>query len=361
MKKTIKAALSFSALDTLKTVLILSLSTLFCYMVSRYVTTDDAYSYMIFILSVFLVARFTKGYFYGSFSSLCCAMLVNYLFAKPYYSFNFTSGSALTMLCFFAVAIVTCTITTRALNKEQVRIDIEREKTKSNLLRAVSHDLRTPLTSILGACSVVIENDDALQKEERIKLLSEAKEDAQWLIRMVENLLSITRIDGGNEAKITKQPEVAEEIIETAVAAFKKRFPNAVVYVKVPEQLLLVPMDSMLITQVIINLLENVQLHAKTATETLLAVADKRNFVEFSVTDNGVGLKDNVLEGIFTATFKPGEESESSDAKRSMGIGLSVCNTIVMAHGGLMKAENVLGGGARFIFTLPKEATQIEQ
>ncbi len=358
MKKKLKAFFSFSLVDTLKTVLIIVTAIMVTYLIQHYVIESDSIAFMISILVAFLTARFTKGYFYGIFVSFLGFPVVNYLFIEPYGALSFQNKSVFNLICMLVIAIITCTLTRRLTDREQIKIDIEREKNRSNLLRAISHDLRTPLASILGACSVVKENGDVIDKEERDRLLTGAIEDSQWLIRMVENLLTVTRIDENGTAKLKKQPEIADEVVETAVAAFKKRFPNSNVIIRMPsEEIIVVSMDIMLISQVIMNLLENVEIHAKTATKTVLSVVDKGKFVEFSVSDNGVGMDEETLENIFKhGGSKLKNEDESYDAKKSMGIGLSVCNTIVKTHGGVMKAENALGGGARFVFTLPKEA-----
>ncbi len=142
-----------------------------------------------------------------------------------------------------------------------MRAESEREKVRANLLRAISHDLRTPLTSIYGSCSAIMENYDRLKKEQTWKLLGEMKEDAEWLIRMVENLLSVTRLDG-NAASVVKRPIVLEELIDAVLVKFKKRYPNQPVQVQIPDQFVSIPMDAMLIEQVLINILENAVFHA---------------------------------------------------------------------------------------------------
>src|SRR5699024_4989473 len=122
--------------------------------------------------------------------------------------------------------ITTSALTSRAKQSARAQLEADREKTRSNLLRAVSHDLRTPLTSILGVSSAILENDDAIGKSERLALLQDVQNDASWLIRMVENLLTITRMDNGGEAKVTKTPEVGEEILEASASKFRKLYPD---------------------------------------------------------------------------------------------------------------------------------------
>ncbi|MEG1742695.1 MAG: DUF4118 domain-containing protein [Clostridia bacterium] len=354
IKKAIHSHFHFSLKDTITTFLILS-STIAVCLIMRLFFHDAINVPMIFILSIFLVSRFTNGYFYGMLSSFICVLAVNFIFTYPFFQFNFTlSGYPITIICMLAVAIITSALTTRTKNHADMQLAAEKEKTRSNLLRAVSHDLRTPLTSILGATSAIIENDDLLLKEERLKLLSEIKDDSQWLIQMVENLLSITRIGNDDSAKITKHLEAVEELIPGAVNKFKKRFPNQIVNVKVPHEFLMVPMDALLIEQVIINLLENAVLHSKIVSEISLTVVFDKTSAIFEVSDNGQGIEKDILPHIFEGLYRTPDES-SSDSKKNMGIGLSVCNTIIKAHNGTMNAYNKPRGGAVFNFSLPLE------
>lgn len=177
-------------------------------------------------------------------------------------------------------------------------------------------------------------------------------EEGQWLVRMVENLLSITRIGDGT-ARIDKEDELVEDVISGAITKFRKRFPDIEVVPKVPEDVLFVPMDAILIEQVIVNLLENCVLHADGMTKIWLIVTEDGDQVKFSVEDDGAGIKESALPRMFDGSFQS-EDGKESDSKRNMGIGLSVCMTIVRAHDGIMKAENRKEGGARVMFWLPK-------
>ena len=243
-------------------------------------------------------------------------------------------------------------LTTQIKNQEKIRLESEKEKMRANLLRAVSHDIRTPLTSIAGSASVILENKNALSQDKVMELVANIKEEAQWLVRMVENLLSITRMNAEN-AKIDKQEELAEEVISAAVSKFKKRFPGIETEVYVPDEILLVPMDATLIEQVLVNLLENSVIHGRTTSRIRIQVSKQEETAVFSVEDNGEGIEESVLPVIFDGNLVA--RGESSDNKRNMGIGLSVCKSIIKAHRGNMRAENREEGGARMIFTLPME------
>lgn len=314
---------------------------------------SNNYAPMIFVLSVFMTARFTVGYLCGIVMSLVDVLLVNFVFTYPYLSFNFTlTGYPISIISMLGVSLATSALTTRAKQSEKIRLEAEREKTRSNLLRAVSHDLRTPLTSILGATSAVIENDENLSHEARVNLLRSAQDDAQWLIRIVENLLAVTRVDSGAN-RIVKAPEPAEEILAAAVQKFKKRFPEMQVLARAPEELLMVPMDSVLIEQVISNLLENAALHGKTADRVELSVRREDKTAVFEVRDNGVGVDADKLTDIMAGRSVSG--GQDTDSRRNMGIGLSVCHSIIKAHGDRLEAENAPDGGAVFRFRLALE------
>ncbi len=324
------------------------------------VESSDAYVSMVFVLAVLLVSRFTDGYRYGVTASLIGVLAVNYVFTYPYFEFNFfLPGYPIAIACMLAVSILTCTLTARIKQQEQARRDADREMIRGNLLRAISHDLRTPLTSILGANSALMENGDKLNPAQRQRLHEEIENDAQWLIRMVENLLTITRIrqDQDRAARIEKTPELVEEVVAEAVAKFCKRFPEREIRVHVPEQLLVCPMDAMLIEQVLVNLLENVVTHAENATEIdLTAAAEGGERAVFTVSDNGCGVRPELLKHLFEDWGRV--SASTGDSKRNMGIGLSVCNAIIKAHGGRMWAKNRPAGGLSVSFTLPMEGAK---
>ena len=186
----------------------------------------DGVASMVFVLAVFLISVYTDGYVWGVVASLIGVLAVNFAFRSPYFAFNFTLPENLfSGMAMLVVSIMTSTLTTRIKKQEQLRMESETEKMRATLLRAVSHDLRTPLTSIYGACSTVIENYDSLEKEQKLKLLGEACSDAQWLNRMVENLLSVTRFDDGQVA-VQKTPTVLDELIDTVLVRFQKRYPQ---------------------------------------------------------------------------------------------------------------------------------------
>ena len=229
-------------------------------------------------------------------------------------------------------------------------------RAKSTFLFNMSHDIRTPLTGIVGATNVLLEQDDVLTPQQRRELLKNANEEAQWLIHIVENLLSITRIGAGEDARVTKTPEAAEEVIEGAVGKFRRQYPQIDVRVELPEEFFLVPMDPLLIQQVMTNLLENAAVHGVTTTRVVVSLEKRGKWARFTVCDNGRGIPEGRLHNLFDGT----QSAQKGDSTRSMGIGLSVCKTVVAAHCGKIKGENIKGGGARFTVDLPLEEDEHE-
>ena len=314
----------------------------------------------VFVFAVFLVSLGTDGFLYGLIATMIGVFAVNYAFTFPYFHVDFTDPtsifSAIAMLIF---SVLTSGLTAKLKKWEALKAEGERERMRADLLRAVSHDLRTPLTTIYGASSSILENFDKLSDGQKIKMIGGMQEDAEWMIRMVENLLSVTRIDSGS-VKLIKTPTVLEELVDTAVLKFKKRYPKELVEITLPEELVVIPMDAILIEQVLINLMENAVHHAVGRTHIELTVALRGEVAEFTVADDGCGIPKDRLERIFTGQLV-GRGSAVDTHKRNAGIGLSVCAGILRAHGGTITAENARGGGAVFRFTLKTEETESEQ
>lgn len=309
---------------------------------------------MIFVMGVFVVSLLTQGYFWGITASLVSVLAVNFAFTFPFYAFDLFSPECLfSAVVMLVVAIVTGTLTTKIKTQEKMKAESDKERMRANLLRAVSHDLRTPLTSIYGSCSAIMENFDSLSKEQKIKLLSEMQSDSQWLIRMVENLLSVTKIDT-EKVKVSKTETVAEELIDAVLVKFYKHYPDISVEVKMPEEFISIPMDAMLIEQVLINLLENAIVHAKGMTKLTLRIRTYNNVCVFEVIDDGCGISEDKMKNLFTG-FLESTDSVADGRRSSMGIGLNVCSTIIKAHDGEIGAYNNVNGGATVYFELSME------
>lgn len=314
----------------------------------------------VFVLGVFLVALSTRGYLWGILASLVSILIDNFAFTFPYFAFDFLSAeNMITVALLLVVAILTSTLTTKLKAQERLRAETEKEKMRANLLRAISHDLRTPLTTIYGSSTVILDNYDSLSREQKTKLLGQVREDAEGLIRMVENLLSVTRINDGT-VRLTKTPTVLEELIDAALLRFGKLYPRQSVTLSIPEEFISIPMDALLIQQVLVNILENAVVHAKGMTELSLTVTTEGDWAVFEIADNGSGIPRDRMEELFSGQLFS-RDTPADSGRTGMGIGLSVCATIIKAHGGDIQAENRKRGGACFRFRLERENEDHEQ
>lgn len=321
----------------------------------RNIFDNSANAQMVFLLAVLLVARFADGYFWGIIASFCSVPLVNYMFTYPYFAFNLSiSGYLLTFMTMLAVSLIVSVLTTRIKQQERLRVEAETEKLRANLLRAVSHDLRTPLTSIVGTTGAILDNDLPVEKQR--ELLDDVKTDAQWLLRMIENLLAITRISG-NTMPLHMETQVVEDVLVEAVIKFQKHFKDVQVQMNLGDDVLLADMDAVLIEQVVLNLLENAVYHGQCTTRIMLNSQHGNGDVTITVSDNGKGIRKDKLPHLFKNTLQSGMNSDA-DSQKHMGIGLSVCRSIINAHGGTMFAKNNDYGGADFSFTLPEKENE---
>ena len=344
--------ISFSVRDCIVFLALFLFSSVLCLLLRQMDPNNDtSYVAVIFLLEVFLTAFLTDGYIFGVVSAVLSVLAVDYAFTAPYWKVSFViTGFPLTFFVMLFISIATSMIVSRARKMAQIARDAERQQIYANLLRAVSHDICTPLTGIVGTTNVLLEEDERLSPEQRKALLQDANEDAQWLIRVVENLLSITRL-GAERTSLRKSMEAAEEVIEGAVAKFAKRYPGIRVKVNLPEELLLVPMDPLLIQQVLTNLMENAALHGGDVTMiTVALMQENEDWAVMTVADDGQGIPAEKLETIFDGSVQSGPRS---DIKRNMGIGLSVCRTVMLAHDGRISAHNKKEGGACFKLELP--------
>lgn len=232
------------------------------------------------------------------------------------------------------------------------------ERYRGNLLRAISHDLRTPLSGIMGTSEMLM--DMIGSEDPKYNLAHGIYQDAQWLRALVENILNLTRLQEGR-LMVNKQVEVVEEIIGSAVNHMSRRHPEYNITVDMPEALLLILMDAKLIEQVLINLLDNATKHSKPENEIKVKVTEEKehNQVRFSVIDNGEGIASADLPRIFQMFYT--SDSRRVDVKHGIGLGLTICESIVKAHGGIIEASNRKDvNGAIFSFTLPSKEERNE-
>lgn len=217
--------------------------------------------------------------------------------------------------------------------KEQIELENEREKVRSNLLRAISHDLRTPLTAISGIAETLLQIDEELKQATRQKLLTDIQTESQWLIRMVENLLSITRINM-DTMQVKKTTEPIEEIIEAVYEHVTKVYPDKELLVHLPTAVLFVEVDPILIEQAMFNLVENAFRHGATQGQVEVSVFQEGQQVICEVKNEGeISLKQ--YEKIQMNLSN--EEEVPIDSKNGLGIGLSIVKTIIHAHNGKLE------------------------
>jgi len=339
-------------------------------------TGGENNSALVFVLAVTIISLLTTRYFYGILASIIGAFFINIYFMEPYATFSLSrTGYPVAMLSMITISCVVCALTARVkrqaaealrreretkelyaqnekLNQEKAAIQLEsdRETIRGNILRAVSHDLRTPLTSISGAASVLLNSPETSPKN--LPMLNDIKNDADSLIIMVENLLSVTRIQDGT-TPLKKHDELLEEVAGDAILTTRRRFPNCHISLELSDDLLFLPMEPILVKQVMVNLLENAVRHSGNLQDITLHLFRQNNWAVVEVRDNGIGLSPEICHAIQSG--KPISQSLSGDTTRGMGIGLSVCQSIIKAHDGFFAAGNNPEGGAVFRFGLPME------
>lgn len=236
--------------------------------------------------------------------------------------------------------------------EQRRRLDekVTQERYRSNLLRSISHDIRTPLSGIIGNTEMMLDMTEA--GDTRYPLEQKIHEDAKWLCSMVENILNLTRMQEGLVLK--KEYEALEEIVESSIRRISSAEPYYDIETSMPEEMLLVLMDARLIQQVIMNLLDNAVKHTQKGKEirvTAEVLEDRKN-VCIRVQDRGCGIPKEILEDIFEPFYTA--DNVRSEVRKGIGLGLSICKTIVKAHGGFIIVKNRLDGeGAEASFTLP--------
>jgi two-component system sensor histidine kinase KdpD len=237
--------------------------------------------------------------------------------------------------------------------QEHIKIAMEREQLRATLLRSVAHDLRSPLTALLGAGNLLADNYEKLSDEERKKLAHDLSEEILWLTNLVENILNMTRI---NESGLVlkKSGEIIDDVVSEAISHVERHINGRKFHVHLPEKVVMVPMDGKLIVQVLINLLENAIRHTPPDSEIALEVFEGRKVIKVVVSDTGDGIDSNIKDKLFDkfVTLDQGV----IDGKRGIGLGLTICKAIVEAHGGTISAEANSPKGTRLVFTLPLEA-----
>ena len=234
--------------------------------------------------------------------------------------------------------------------KQKVEETARQEALRANLLRSISHDLRTPLTSISGNAAILMESGINLPPQKLHGLYSAIYDDAQWLTNLVENLLSITRIENGNMA-LRCEPELLEDVIHEAMRHLDRGASHHTIRLELTEELLMTSIDAQLIIQVIINIMNNAIKYTPEGSLIILSMEKQEKNVLIKISDNGPGIPDSAKEHLFEMFFTANKSY--SDSRRGLGLGLALCKSIVNAHGGTIRVQDNHPSGACFCFTLP--------
>ena len=232
------------------------------------------------------------------------------------------------------------------------------EELRANLLRTISHDLRTPLTSISGNASNLLSNGETLDTETRNKICTDIFDDAQWLIGLVENLLSITRIEDGR-MNLQISPQLMDEMIEEALHHVNRKSCEHTITTQYGDEILLVNVDARLIMQVIVNLVDNAIKYTPVGSIIQISAYRKDHQVVVDVADNGPGIPDRAKAQVFEMFYTG--QSRIADSHRSLGLGLPLCRAILTAHGGTLTLRDNIPNGSVFSFALPQSEVNIHE
>lgn len=242
--------------------------------------------------------------------------------------------------------------------REQAAVLAKNEQLRANLLRSISHDLRTPLTSISGNAGILLSNDEVLSVDKRKLLYSDIYDDSLWLINLVENLLSVTRIEDGS-MKLNMTAELMDEVVEEALHHINRKRTNHKIIVERLEEFILAKMDVRLIVQVIINIVDNAIKYTSEDSEIKISTTKIDNKVIVEISDTGEGISDESKLKIFDMFYTVG--TKVADSRRSLGLGLALCKSIIMAHGGEIEVLDNVPQGTVFRFTLLSEEVVLHE
>ena len=283
----------------------------------------------------------------------CYGVIVIYLNGENPEAFEYSVFSSIIGECAMALEGLR-----NAEEKRQAAIAMRNEKLRSNLLRSISHDIRTPLTSISGNASNLLTHYEQLDKETLKQIFSDIYDDSEWLIDLVENLLSISRIENG-QMDLHLSLEVVSDVIDEALRHIDKNAALHHIVIQPGSDILIARMDARLITQVLINLVNNAIKNTQNGSEIIIRSEKAGNCINVSVEDNGPGISDEMKPHIFEMFYTG--QNDVSDGRRGMGLGLALCRSIIDAHGGTITLTDTEPAGCCFTFSLPTEEVTINE
>lgn len=359
MAKIEKNSVKRTALCILITFAAFAVCTGLCFLLD-YFKVKDLNFIIIYVLGILLTAVLTNGLVYSAALSVISVLGYNFFFTVPRFSLKI--DDLMYLVTFFlmlfvglGIGLVTEKMKKRMrqindLNMEKMRLknDMEKEEVKAMLLRSISHDLRTPLTTIKSGAQFIYDNPD-ISEEDRSEILSDIIEKTDWTVRLVENLLSLTRIDSEN-LTVRKRPEAVEEVVPQAVRTVRGQLGGRKIHYELPDELLLVPMDATLIMQVIGNILVNAVRYTTEENNIWIKVWNAGGHAVFRISNDGAPIAEKDLPHVFEKYYTTGDTA----AGNNVGLGLAICKLIVTAHGGGITARSA-DGKVTFEFTLPME------
>ena len=245
-----------------------------------------------------------------------------------------------------------------AKEKELAAVLAENEQLRANLLRAISHDLRTPLTAISGNASNLISNASSFDEQTKLSIYNDIYNDSMWLINLVENLLSITRLEEGR-MNLNFTAELIDEVVAEAVKHVHMRQGGQKITVVHKDEFLLAKMDTRLIIQVIINILDNAIKYTPKDSMITITTEKQKDKAIISIADNGAGIPDELKERVFDMFYTGA--NKLADSRRSIGLGLALCKSIISVHGGEIFVKDNVPSGSIFTFTLPVGEIKINE
>ncbi|MBP3894794.1 MAG: DUF4118 domain-containing protein [Atopobiaceae bacterium] len=318
---------------------------------------SDATVVIIFVLSVLVTAILTEGPYYSIVASFVSILCYNYFLIEPRLSLQIHgrdyAGTITAMILFALLAsYLVSSLRRSATQSMEASLIAQREQLRANMLRSVSHDLRTPLTSITGNADMLLDETIELPEAARHQLVQDIYDDATWLRTVVENLLAVTRLEDGS-AMLHFDIELIDDVIEEAMRHISRESKDHEIVVVPPNDLLLARLDPQVIVQVIVNLVNNAIAHTQVGSTITISSRREGDMVAVEVADDGPGVSDADKEQVFDLFYTTG--AKGADVGRSVGLGLSLCRSVVQAHGGTIRVEDAQPHGARFIFTLPAE------
>ncbi|MEE0801064.1 MAG: ATP-binding protein [Gemmiger sp.] len=360
--------LKTSAADFARTFGILGLCTLVSY-VLFWLGFTAANFIMVYIVGIVCIAMFTSGRVYCLLASVASVLLVNYLFTDPLWKFRSQPSDYVTLgvmlVATLLISSLTGSVKKQAMereraNRERARMEAaaRQEQLRSNLLRSISHDLRTPLTGISGNTSLLIENSARMDEAKRQSLYAAIYDDSMWLLHLVENLLSITRMEN-DAVRLHIQPELLQEVFDEAMTHLDRSASEHHLTVQLDDELRMARMDAQLIVQVLVNLLNNAVKYTPPGSHIELSARAEGDRVVVSVTDDGPGVPEESRASLFEMFYTV--NNARGDGQRGLGLGLALCRSIVAAHGGEIEEHNVAPHGACFRFTLPLSEVTVDE